>query len=139
MRFSRPRDRARESEISVTPLIDLFLNILVFFLVATTFASDSVFFVDLPEARPSEKIGERKSIVVDIDSIGRIALDKRILTVDQLRAQLSEIPKARRGQLPVVLRADRNTKHGTVVSVIDVARELGLTNLGIITQAPKAE
>jgi biopolymer transport protein ExbD len=137
MNFRSSRSKRPDAEVSLTPLIDLFLNILVFFLVTTTFATSSVFYVDLPEAGVGEKLGDRKSVVLSIDSEGQISLDRKIITADDLRAQLDSIPKEKRAQMPIVLRADKNSKHGAVVKVIDVARELGLTNIGIVTH-PKS-
>jgi biopolymer transport protein ExbD len=137
MNFTRGRDHRRDAEVSVTPLIDLFLNILVFFLVATTFASDSIFYVDLPEAKPGEKLGERKSIVLNVDEGGQISLDRKLVTIEELKSQLQSIPLEKRSQMPIVLRADRNSRHGAVINVIDAAREVGLTNIGIVTQTQK--
>jgi len=134
---TRARNRRKELEVSLTPLIDLFLNILTFFLIATTFATDSVFFVDLPDAKPGESLSERKSIAISIDDAGKISMDRELLTIDQLRQKLETIPKEKRTTMPVALRADRNARHGSVVTVIDSIRDLGLTNIGIVTQNPK--
>ena len=134
---TRARNRRRDVDISLTPLIDLFLNILTFFLITTTFATDSVFFVDLPEAKPGTALSERKSIAISIDENGKVSMDRELLTLDQLRTKLETIPKEKRMNMPVAIRADRNAKHGSVVTVIDSIRDLGLTNLGIVTQNPK--
>lgn len=138
MKFtSARRDRRRDSEISLTPLIDLFLNILTFFLVTTTFASDSIFFVDLPDAKPGQALGDRKAITVNVDSKGQISVDRELISMEQLRAQLETIPKEKRATMPVALRADRDARHGQVVSVMETIRNAGLTNLGIVTQTPR--
>ena len=138
MKFtSARRDRRRETEISLTPLIDLFLNILTFFLVTTTFASDSIFFVDLPEAKPGVSLGDRKAISINVDEGGRVSMDRQILSLAELRARLETIPKEKRETMPVALRADRNARHGQVVAVIEAIRGVGLTNLGIVTQTPR--
>jgi biopolymer transport protein ExbD len=138
MEFKTRRSRRKEMEISLTPLIDLFLNILTFFLLTTTFASDSIFFVDLPEAKPGESAGERKSISIGVDDRGQVSFDRRLVSIPELKARLATIPQEKRATMPVVLRADRNTRHGAVVAVIDAIRGFGLTNIGIVTQVPKA-
>ncbi|MFH1017995.1 MAG: biopolymer transporter ExbD [Pseudomonadota bacterium] len=138
MQFTTRRGRRKEVEISLTPLIDLFLNILTFFLLTTTFASDSIFFVDLPEAKPGISAGERRMISITVDERGQVLFDRKLVSLQDLKTDLNSIPAEKRAAMPVVLRADRNARHGAVVSVIDVVRGLGLTNIGIVTQAQRA-
>lgn len=134
MRFSKGRRPHRLAEISVIPLVDLFLNILVFFLVTTTFGADSVFFVDLPETSQRESAAERKSVTISIGSKGQIAVNQRKVTLGDLRTDLETVPTPRRKQFPVIIRADRGALHGRVVSVIDVVRQTGFENVGMATK-----
>ncbi len=136
MNFATRRSRRKEVEISLTPLIDLFLNILTFFLLTTTFASDSIFFVDLPEAGRGDSTRDRKMVSIAVDERGQVSFDRKLMSLPELKTQLNAIPAERRAAMPVVLRADRNARHGAVVSVIDIVRGLGLTNIGIVTQSP---
>lgn len=134
MKFRSRRVRRSPAEISLVPLIDLFLNILVFFLVSTTFASDTVFFVDLPESKPGQSVAEKKQISISVSAAGDIAMDKRILTLEELKEELSKEPQEVRASLPVIVRADKESRHGAVVAVVDVARRLGIQNIGIVTK-----
>ena len=105
-------------------------------MVTTTFAADTVFFVDLPEASPAVGVRERKQISIAVSSSGEIAVDNEPVTIEGLRANLELIPKERRNRIPVIVRADKQSRHGVVVAVIDVVRQLGLENIGIATQVP---
>lgn len=134
MKFSRTNRRSRMAEVSMIPLIDLFLNILVFFLVTTTFATTSLFFVDLPDAKNSEGSSERQQLSINISASGEIALNRELVTFDQLRAEVAKIPNDQKEKMPVVLRADQGTRHGQVVGVIDLLRSVGMRNVGIATK-----
>ena len=136
MNFASGR-RRRHADINLTPLIDLFLNILVFFMVTTTFATESLFYVDLPEATKGDTITEKKLITIDLARDGRIALDGKQLTITSLTAALKEIPEAKRAKIPIVVRADQGTRHGRVVEVLDVIRNIGMRNVGIATDTKR--
>jgi biopolymer transport protein ExbD len=134
MKFNRQRRGRRVADISVVPLIDLFLNILVFFLVTTTFGADSVFFVDLPQT--SQRLGtvEAKQVMIAISSKGEVAVNNHSVAPGELKDELERVPADRRKRFPVIIRADRSALHGSVVSVIDVVRQVGFENVGMATK-----
>jgi len=136
MKFKRSQTRRIHAEVTMTPMIDMFLNILIFFLVTTTFSQDSVFFVELPEATASQGEETKKQIVIAVGADGRIAVDGKEVELDTLVDQLAKIPTERRKTLPVVMRADQGSLHGRVVSVIDIVRRTGFENIGIATKVP---
>ena len=137
MRFGRQQRGHRLAEISVVPLIDLFLNILVFFLVTTTFGADSVFFVDLPQTSQSYGMAEAKQVLIAISSKGEIAVNNQRMDLSELKGELSKVPEPRRKGFPVIIRADRSALHGSVVSVIDVVRQVGFENVGMATKVER--
>lgn len=122
------------AEISVVPLIDLFLNILVFFLVTTTFGADSVFFVDLPQTAQSLGTAEAKQVLIAISPKGEIAVNNHRLELADLKGELLKVPESNRKGFPVIIRADKSALHGSVVSVIDVVRQVGFENVGMATR-----
>ena len=139
MKIPRRQRNRSPAEVTVTPLVDLFLNILIFFLVTSTFSSDTVFFVDLPETTASEEMGQEEQLSISLSSRGEIALNNKRVSEVELEARLNQVPAERRSTLPIVLRADKETPHGVVVRVIDKTRELGLTNIGIVTEKGSTE
>lgn len=129
----RPR-RPEEPEIGLTPLIDVVFLLLIFFMVTTTFRKESVFDITLPQAarQPTE---QRPALVVSIDAGGRYAVNDLALPDTDpasLRARLTEL--AATEQRPVLeIRADASTPHQAVVTVLDVAGQLGLQRIAIAT------
>ena len=125
-----------EPTVDLTSLIDVVFLLLIFFMVSTTFEHQAVLKVDLPEASaveaPSDE-AERLELV--IDSSGLMFLnDQQLVDSDArtLRAAFEEAAGDKR-DLPLILRADRETPHHFVVTAMDVAGQLGFRNLSIAT------
>jgi len=122
--------------VDLTSLIDVVFLLLIFFMVSTTFERESVLKVDLPEA---SAVAEREEIPdgleLVIDAQGRMYLnDQRLIDSEErtIRAAIEQLAGERR-DLPLVLRADRETPHHFVVTAMDVAAQLGFLNLSIAT------
>ena len=131
------RQRVKEDPtIDLTSLIDVVFLLLIFFMVSTTFERPAALKVDLPEAsevaaQPEQT--ERLELVIDPG--GRMFLNDRQIVDDRaqtLKAALSQAAGDRR-DLPLILRADRETPHHFVVTAMDVAAQLGFKNLSIAT------
>jgi len=131
----RPRIK-EDPTIDLTSLIDVVFLLLIFFMVSTTFERPAALKIDLPEASQVEappKQAERLELVIDAD--GRMYLNDRQLADNReetLRTVLGEAVRGRH-DLSLILRADRETPHHFVVTAMDVAAQLGLTNLSIAT------
>lgn len=125
-----------EPSVDLTSLIDVVFLLLLFFMVSTTFEHQGVLKVDLPEASgvdaPSE-LPERLELV--IDSTGLMFLNDRQLVDSRERTIKAAINEAAGDDrdLPLILRADRETPHHFVVTAMDVAAQLGFSNLSIAT------
>jgi biopolymer transport protein ExbD len=122
--------------VDLTSLIDVVFLLLIFFMVSTTFERQALLKVDLPEASAVEDRTELPELLeLVIDSDGRMFLnDQRLVDSDEatLRAAIEQIVGEDR-ETPLVLRADRNTPHHFVVTAMDVAAQLGFSNLSIAT------
>ncbi|MEJ8568290.1 ExbD/TolR family protein [Elongatibacter sediminis] len=123
-----------EPTIDLTSLIDVVFLLLIFFMVSTTFERQAALKIDLPEASEVEAprdLPERLELV--IDATGRMYLNERQL-IDSSDATLAAAFSEAVGEnrdLPLILRADRETPHHYVVTAMDVAARLGFTNLSI--------
>jgi len=131
------RHRAKEDPtIDLTSLIDVVFLLLIFFMVSTTFERPAALKVDLPEASTVDAQPEQEErLELVIDSTGRMFLNDRRLVdarAQTLQAALSQASGDRR-DLPLILRADRETPHHFVVTAMDVAAQLGFSNLSIAT------
>ena len=125
-----------EPTVDLTSLIDVVFLLLIFFMVSTTFERESVLKVDLPEASSVEEREEiPDSLELVIDSEGRMYLnDQRLIDSEEntIRAAIEQVAGEERN-IPLVLRADRQTPHHFVVTAMDVAGQLGFINLSIAT------
>lgn len=130
---------AREREeptVDLTSLIDVVFLLLIFFMVSTNFERQAVLKVDLPEASAVDApVEEPEKLELVIDPTGRMYLNDQQLIDDQRQTLIAAFDQAagKRRDLPLLLRADRMTPHHYVVMVMDVAAELGFSNLSIAT------
>ena len=125
-----------EPTVDLTSLIDVVFLLLIFFMVSTTFEHQAVLKVDLPEASTVEApVDQAERLELVIDSTGHMYLnDQQLLDSDArtLRAAFNQAAGDKR-DLPLILRADRETPHHFVVTAMDVAGQLGFRNLSIAT------
>lgn len=126
--------RRRRPAITITPLIDVMLLLLIFFMLTSTFRQDTGIDITLPEAR-SGAAQELELHEVVVDQEGRLFFGATPVDEAGLRQQLTELlagdPSAQ-----LVLRADAGADFGRVVRAIDIAREAGGEHLIIPTDLP---
>ncbi len=136
----RPR-RREEPELNLVPMIDVVLVLLIFFMIATSLRHESKLEIRLPESSGQPLPSHLAQLEVDIDASGRYAVNGGQWLEGQdaaaLKQQLQAAAQGR--ELPLILRADGRTPHQAVVTVLDVAGQLGLNQLAIATvNAPAA-
>jgi len=125
-----------DPNLDLTSLIDVIFLLLIFFMVSTTFEKQALLKVDLPEAsevEDREELPDSLELVIDAD--GRMFLNNQRLTDSDARTIRAAIEEAVGTQrdIPLILRADRETPHHYVVTTMDVAAQLGFINLSIAT------
>lgn len=127
-----------ELELNITPLIDIVFLLLIFFMVSTTFQTESQLRVQLPEAtdQPAADRGDPLEIVVSAE--GQYAVAGRDLGDNQLQTLIAALRDAAGGDLeqPLVVRADARAPHQAVVRAMDASSRVGLRNLSIATSRP---
>ena len=127
---------ANEPDLNLTPLIDVVFLLLIFFMVSTTFNRTSEIQIDLPESSEYaiESTDDAIEITVDVD--GQYFVNKQRLVNTQaatLKRALNDA-MANRDNPPVTLVADANTPYQAVITVMDVAAQLGISRLSSVTQ-----
>ena len=128
----RRRSRASEDEgIDITPMIDIVFIMLIFFIVTASFVKESGIDVNRPDAVTAEK-KERASILVAIDETGQVWIDKRPVDVRAVRANIERL-RAENPEGGVVVQADRESKNGILVKVMDAARMAGVEDVSLAT------
>ncbi|MER2527338.1 MAG: biopolymer transporter ExbD [Candidatus Competibacter denitrificans] len=126
--------RREEPEINLVPMIDVVLVLLIFFMIATRLHHQSELEIHLPEASAKPIPGDLAQLQVDIDASGRYAVNGTALAttdVAMLKDKLSAVAGGR--MLPLTISADARSPYQAVVTVMDIAGQLGIKQLGIAT------
>jgi biopolymer transport protein ExbD len=128
MRNRRRRER-KQSEVNVTPMLDVVFIMLIFFIVTASFVKESGIEVNRPNAATAER-KERGNILVAINETGQIWIDKRQVDPRAVRANIERL-HAENPQGAVVIQADRDSRSGLLVEVMDAARLAGVWDVSI--------
>ncbi len=131
MRKRRMRD-VEESEVNLTPMLDVVFIMLIFFIVTASFVKESGIDVNRPDAATAEK-KEMGNILVAISASNQIWVDKRQVDPRALRANIERL-HAENPQGAVVIQADKESKNGLLVQVMDAARLAGVFNVSIAAE-----
>ena len=123
-----------EPVLNLTPMIDVVFQLLIFFMVATTFLDpEKEIGIELPEAASGEAPDEESSeLIINIFADGRIILSGREVAAESLLGELKAAAQAD-PQTPVTIRGDRLVHHERVVQVMDACGQAGLLNLAVGT------
>ena len=118
-----------ESEINLTPMLDVVFIMLIFFIVTASFVKESGIDVNRQYAAQAE---EKKSanIFIAIAENGQVWIDKRAVDVRAVRANIERL-HAENPQGSVVIQADRSSKNGILVQVLDAAKAAGVENVSL--------
>ncbi len=119
------------SQVNVTSLVDVFLVVLILFMVTAPLL-DSAVEVELPEVTTSQAVSGA-SVVVSLDAEGSIAVDDEIVSLDEAIARCRQAVSAHAGA-GVFLRADRSVPYGFVMSVLDALRRAGVDTATLVVQ-----
>ena len=125
-------DNEPYDDINVTPMLDLAYVLLVVFIILTTASVQGVK-VNSPNTRAAENLAKPQTRAITITADGAIFLDAYPVDLAQLKARLAEY-KAANQALPVVLKGDAAAQYETVMQVLEVAKSLDITELGLVTR-----
>ena len=119
------------SGINVTPLVDVVLVLLVVLMVTATYIAARTIPVDLPKGATGEPTGVVLAITVDAE--GQMYLEGEKSAEDELRRRIRGL-RASDPELRAVIAADTNSRHGSVVRVIDLLRQERVNRFAINVQ-----
>jgi biopolymer transport protein ExbD len=127
-----------EPEINFIPLIDVLLVILIFLMVTTTYQRFAELQITLPEANADAPKDRPKEINVGIDAQGRYVIDRNVFNYTTVQAMADVLRRvAGDAKDPVVIiNADAQATHQSVVHVMEAARLAGLLHITFATQTP---
>ena len=129
----RKRSRTEDdTEINLTPMLDVTFIMLIFFIVTASFVKEAGIDVSRPPAATAER-KERGNILVAITEKDQIWIDRRQVDPRALRANIERL-HAENPQGSVVIQADKNSKNGLLVQVMDAARLAGVPNVSLAAE-----
>ncbi len=126
------RASAEEAEVDLTPMLDVVFIMLIFFIVTASFVKESGIDVNRPDAATAT-LKPRGNIMVAITPSGQIWIDKRQVDIRALRSNIERL-HAENPQGAVVIQADRDSKNGLLVAVMDASKLAGVENISIAAE-----
>jgi biopolymer transport protein ExbD len=130
-------DDEDKTDVSLTLLIDVVFLLLIFFMVTTTFDTNANLKIELPKANNTVQSLVEKNLEVVIDRKGQFYMDGKTLLDGQsrtLEAALSKMAEKYSVE-KITIRADAQTPHQAVVSVMDAAGKIGINKVFIATSS----
>ena len=130
--------RRPDPTIDVTPMIDIVFQLVLFFMVSTTFVSAPGIEVELPKSSATAMVEDKLDINIWIAADGTVLVNDVPVTASSL-ANLLEKQAMRDESALVIIKADTGVSHGRVVLVMDQVKAAGLSRLAIATSTePKS-
>ena len=135
MNFHRGR-RHEDLEVNLVPLIDVLLVIIIFLVVSATFSRISELQINLPTADANAPQDKPVVITVGVDTGGRYVVndtdvvERSVEAISQALRQAAGTAK----EPTIVINADANATHQSVVNVMEAARQAGYTHITFATQ-----
>jgi biopolymer transport protein ExbD len=125
-------DNQPYDDINVTPMLDLAYVLLVVFIILTTASVQGVR-VESPVTEAANNLARPQTRAITVTADGAIYLDAYPVTLEQLGTALAQ-HKAANPALPVVLKGDARAQYETVMQVLEVAKSLDITEIGLVTK-----
>ncbi|MGK0296517.1 MAG: biopolymer transport protein ExbD [Gammaproteobacteria bacterium] len=130
-----------ELELNITPLVDVVFLLLIFFMVSTTFERNSEITITLPKASDAAKEINVDTVSISVDAQEQIFIND----IQIINSQLSTIRETLKqyvegmNEPTIIISADANATHQSVVKIMDAARQLSLTRITFSTQVYEEE
>lgn len=137
MKFKRNKNRV-SSGIDMTPMIDIVFQLILFFLVSTTFAIVPGIKLNLPESRTAEGVSIQ-GITITAEENGVLFFNDKEVSMSSLATELQSFDtgETKKEEFPISLEADDKVTNGTIVKLFDVIRENGYAVINLRTTSEK--
>jgi len=119
--------------INIAPLVDVIFQLLIFFMLSSSFVFQSGIKVKLPKAITSEVIKE-ENLIITLTSENVLYINSKVGTMKDLKKELGK--KENKERL-ILIKADRRSSLGRVIDIWDLCRELGIERVNIATNQEK--
>lgn len=135
----RKRTRGALPALQMTSMMDIIFLMLCFFITTSVFSQwEYEVDISLPAAKTG-KVPERLpgEVIINITKDGQVCINQQFLTLDVLKTRLTRLGESFKGQ-PVVLRADKDTRYESLMSVVDICRQANIWNFSMATTEDKS-
>lgn len=129
------RHHSALAELNITPLLDLVFVLLVIFIITTPQLMNNLE-MNLPSGKPpAQQPKQPKPNRIDVSAQGEVTLNDQVVTVAQLKDKLKQM-QTDDPDLSVVVKGADQVDYQYMVNVLNVLQDLGITKVGLATQAP---
>lgn len=134
----KARRRSVNATVDMTPMLDVVFQLIIFFLVSTTFAVLPGINLNLPESTTAESTSNL-GITITADKNGRLWFNDEQVTFKSLGDKLVnfDTKKTKKTEFPVTIEADDLVTNGTIVKLFDVIRQSGYASINLRTTDKK--
>jgi len=129
MRHSHTEQETAAANVNITPLIDVVFILLIFFLVTASFTKEAGVEVNRPTAQTAVR-QERGNLIIAVKKNGEVWVDNHQIDVRSIRAHIERL-QAQNPEGTVIIKADKDTRTGVTVEVLDQVRLAGVNNVAI--------
>ena len=133
MRRSMYKSSEEESEIDLTPMLDVVFIMLIFFIVTASFVKEIGIEVDRPDSSNAPPSDDNAAIVVSVGEANDFYIERRRIDVRALRSNIERL-HAEKPKAPVIVRAHAKSHAKSFVSVADAAREAGVFDVSLVKE-----
>jgi len=128
----RHAQKEEQTEINITPMLDVVFIMLIFFIVTASFIKEAGIEIFRPAAETAEK-QDKASILIAINENGQVWMEKQVVDPSAVRANVERL-RAENPEGSVVVQADKDAQVGITTEVIDAVRDAGVSNYVLSTE-----
>jgi biopolymer transport protein ExbD len=132
-RFSQRSSLVTLSEINITPLLDLAFVLLIIFVITTPLLEQGIPLKLPVGGQPDRPVDRRNVRTIEISSMGKMLLDRKVMTLPQMEEVLVRDFKANTN-LVVFIRADKDSRVDDLMAVVDTCRRHNITRMDFRTE-----
>ena len=133
MRFQG--DSEEDYSLQLTSLIDVVFLLLIFFMVSTSFVDFTRRLdIELPEAKSSAEVVEKKSFLIEVGVKKRISLNGKTVLLDDLERELKAGVVSGKFKLSLTVKADKRLDYGYVIKVMGLISGAGIRDISLATK-----
>jgi len=118
-----------ETDIDITPMLDVVFIMLIFFIVTASFVKESGIGLNKPKVQDNSEPSEVKPIIVEVDNLNQIRIQNRLVDPRAIKPTISRL-KTESPDSAVIVKVDRKSKTKAVVEAVD-----GIRDAGVLTPA----